>query len=154
MHHRVITLAAALIVLLPAGCTSVPSPSASQMPAGQPSSTSTTIRNAEGAALEKGMTAETVRRLWSEPAEIQPYAPLKAYAEVWTYRRTVSDRASFVLAGTQSVSMALGQTVQMVDQPVKRLEHRTIIEETSLLMFEGRLLEWKQKVYEERRIDN
>ena len=96
------------------------------------------------------MTAAEVKRLMGEPAEIKPMAAPTGKAEVWIYRRTTRGPMDQIQVGTRSTPIttkgADGQyhVVQTAEEPIFMQQVLIIEETTSLLMFDGQLLEQKQ----------
>jgi hypothetical protein len=103
------------------------------------------------------MTAEAVKRIMGEPAEIKLMSTTTGTAEVWVYRRTSSSPIRQVQVGTRftkgtpSSGSATGDhssnmAAQMVDEPVFAQQIEIVDETISLLMFDGKLLEQKASV--------
>ena len=78
-------------------------------------------------SLQKGMTADAVKQIMGEPAEIKPMPSPTGKAEVWVYHRRSNGATRQIQVGTQ-----MGEQIEIIDQTI------------SLLMFEGRLMEQKQ----------
>ena len=140
---------AALFALL-AGCSSLPPPSpAKDAGAG---STVTAVSSGPERTLQKGMTAEAVKRIMGEPAEITPMPSPTGKAEIWVYRRTSSIPIQQVPVGTRSTDITTvggdGQAhlAQRIEEPVFALQIQIVDETISLLMFDGKFIEQKESV--------
>ena len=98
--------------------------------------------------LEKGMTAETVRKLIGEPNEIKKLKSPEGKAETWVYRREIGVRFIDVAAGTRQVPayVGVGGTDGMGTRTeiIYRKKRVIIYRVTSLLMFNDRLVLAKQ----------
>ncbi len=123
--------------------------SATAAPAVSNARTEAASKKAAKTPLEKGMTAETVRKLIGEPKEIKKLDSPEGKAESWIYRREIGARFMDVAAGTREVPAFVG-IGQGMDGMGKRTEmiitkRRVIIYRvTSLLMFNGQLVLAKQ----------
>lgn len=121
-------------------------------PAKDSSAGSTVAAVADGPehTLQKGMTAEAVKRIMGEPAEIKPMQSPTGKAEVWVYHRTSSVPVRQVQVGTRFTNETMiagdGQThvAQRVEAPVFALEIQIVDETISLLLFDGKLVEHKE----------
>lgn len=108
-------------------------------------------------ALAKGMTAEAVIQVVGKPFEVKPMASAAGRAEIWIYRRVARKWTQQTAAGMDSVPMftGLGQTndgMHAVSVPSQKLEQVTIYQVTSLLMFDGRLVEATQRLEKEQKL--
>lgn len=104
-------------------------------------------------AIAKGMTADEVLRRLGEPAEKRPMTTPAGQAEVWVYRRkvgTVRRQTATDIEEIPYVDIATGQ-VRTVPQPKYSMETIDVEEDTSLLIFDGKLIEWKQMTADSRR---
>lgn len=107
--------------------------------------------------LQKGMTAEAVKRIMGEPAEIKPMSSPTGKAEVWVYHRTSSSPIQQVPVGMRSTAVttigADGQAhvAQTIEEPVFAQQIQIVDETISLLMFDGQLIE--QKATAEKRME-
>lgn len=145
---------AALFAFL-AGCSSMPPPS----PAKDASAGSTVAAAGNGPerTLQKGMTAEAVKRIMGEPAEIKPMQSAAGKAEVWVYQRTSSMPVQQVQVSTRSTDITTigsdGQAhvTQSIGEPVFAQQIQIVDETISLLMFDGKYVEQKQSV--EKRLE-
>jgi len=146
MRRSIIALGLIGSVWLVAGCTTAPS---------------TAPRSAGGAnsgasiKLAKGMTADAVRLQLGKPAELSMIVTAEGLAEEWTYHLTFQ-RSTEVATSMRDVPAYLGpgvggaQGMGTVQEPVYSLEFREVHETIKLLMFQGRLLEWKSTSTEKR----
>ena len=107
-----------LVALLPGCATTEP---AANSGTAQPAATAT---NGPEHSLQKGMTAEAVRNIMGEPAEIKPMQVPAGKAETWIYHRTTSGINQQVMLGTEMV-----QQFETVDETI------------SLLMFNDKLMD-------------
>ncbi len=138
---------AALFAFL-AGCSSMPPPS----PAKDAGAGSTVAAVGDGPehTLQKGMTAEAVKRIMGEPAEIKPMPSPTGKAEIWVYHRTSSAPNQQVQVGTRSTAVTTiggdGQAhvAQTIEEPVFAQQIQIVEETISLLMFDGKLVEQKE----------
>ena len=102
--------------------------------------------------LEKGMTAETIRKLLGEPKEIQPTTSPEGKAEIWIYYFEKDLGMVQVAAGTRPVQVmsvvpnASGTVT--VQEPVYTMAAKKAEITLSLLMFNGQLEVQKAKVEE------
>jgi hypothetical protein len=140
---------AALFAFL-AGCSSMPPPSpAKDARAG---STVAAVGNGSERTLQKGMTAEAVKRIMGEPAEIKPMQSAAGKAEVWLYRRTSSVPVQQVQVSTRSTDITTiggdgqARVAQRIEEPVFAQQIQIIDETISLLMFDDKLIEQKESV--------
>jgi hypothetical protein len=100
------------------------------------------------------MPADAVRQLLGKPSETKLLVTTEGIAEVWTYHRIVDKRARQIQIGSKTVPVYKGYTSNssdgstsdtvMVQEPVYGQEFIETDEATMLLMFDGKLLEWKQ----------
>jgi hypothetical protein len=141
-----------LFVALLAGCASTTASDTSRpgpVPAGGAKTGTNQISLGE---LQKGMTTEQVRNLWGKPEEVRLLKAGAQSGEVWVYRRPVSETMEEVPVRMQEIPYVdplTGQT-KMIKEPVYEQQSVVLIETTELLMFEGRLINWKQSQKEER----
>ncbi len=91
------------------------------------------------------MTADQVRTLLGQPAAVRPMVSSQGPAEIWTYRRTVSKEVDVIAARTQDMPVMNPLTgIQgTMPAPVYDQESRTVEEELQLLVFDGKLVSWK-----------
>jgi outer membrane protein assembly factor BamE (lipoprotein component of BamABCDE complex) len=120
--HRFAFLGVALVALL-SGCATT-EPAGTEGGAAQPAAST---QDAPEHALKPGMTAEAVRNIMGEPAEIKAMQVQTGKAETWIYHRTSTGVTQQNTLGTQVV-----QQVDTVDQTI------------SLLMFNDRLMSQTQ----------
>ncbi len=114
-HCAIALLAAASIALL-AGCaeTSTASPPAAASPASSPTTTST---GDPETTLQQGMTADTVRGIMGEPAEIKPMKSPSGKAEIWVYHRTTRGSVQQVQVGAPEMR----QQIEFIDETISLL---------------------------------
>ncbi len=156
-------LLAAVAIALAAGCAGAPpspaararSPAAAATPDGaDPRTALISAPRGPEAALEKGMTAEMVRRVMGgAPAEILPMRTAAGTAEIWVYRRTTQGSVRQVQVGTKSIPIAWAtgtdgqqRVLQSIDEPILRMQTEIFDETVQLLVFGGRFLEQKRSV--------
>jgi outer membrane protein assembly factor BamE (lipoprotein component of BamABCDE complex) len=155
MHLRYRVFIPAALAAFLVSCSSTPTPSTPDKTASSP--TATVVGDGPEHTLQKGMTAEAVKRIMGEPAEIKLMSTTTGTAEVWVYRRTSSSPIRQVQVGTRftkgtpSSGSATGDhssnmAAQMVDEPVFAQQIEIVDETISLLMFDGKLLEQKASV--------
>lgn len=102
--------------------------------------------------LDKGMTAEQVRRAIGAPLAIKPMeAPAGSKAETWIYRRQIGTtmRQAAVTMKTQPMYIGPGFQNTVEDRPVMdyQLEQITTYQVTALLMVDDHLVlarQWKE----------
>ena len=144
-NHRCAFLCVALVGLL-SGCATT-APTTAPAAVTQPAATSP---DGPERALKKGMTAEAVRAIMGEPAEIKPMQSPVGQAETWTYHRRTSGVTQQVQVGTRATALsAIGgdgqaHVTQTIEEPVFAQKVEIVDETISLLMFDGRLLEQKK----------
>ena len=104
-------------------------------------------------AIEKGMSAEDIRKLIGEPREIKPIASgeTEVNAEKWIYRRKIRTDTTQEPVGSESQPAYLGpglgeNGMGTVQVPIYRLKHTTFIQVTALLMVDGQLVTARQWV--------
>jgi hypothetical protein len=98
------------------------------------------------AALEKGLPAAQVIALLGAPAATKPFSTAALNAEVWTYRRKISETVTQVPIRTTDIPYINPRTGQMDTrpEPVYENQHLFVIETVELLIVEQRLIEWKR----------
>lgn len=139
---------AALFAFL-AGCSSMPPSPGKDASAG---STVAAVGDGPEHTLQKGMTAEAVKRIMGEPAEIKPMQSPTGKAEVWVYHRTSSAPIQQVQVGTRSTDITTiggdGQAhvANRIEEPVFAQKIEIVDETVSLLMFDGKFIEQKESV--------
>jgi hypothetical protein len=99
------------------------------------------------AALKKDLSAEQVIALLGVPDSTKPFGAPTPAAEVWTYRRKLSESVSLVAIQTTEMPLMNPRTGQMgtVMEPVYQHQTITEIETVELLLVERRLVEWKRR---------
>src|SRR5208283_1486483 len=121
MKTSVISLCAsallpAVLIALSAGCANPPTTAPATATSSGASSTRTTTNGPE-ATLQKGMTAETVRGIMGEPAEIKPMKTPAAKAETWVYHRTTQGAVQQV----QLSATDLRQQTEIIEETINLL---------------------------------
>jgi outer membrane protein assembly factor BamE (lipoprotein component of BamABCDE complex) len=157
MHLRYPAFFSIAIAALLVGCTNVPSSTAPVGASAGSSPTATAVSNGPERALQKGMTAEEVKHIMGEPAEIKPMESPTGKAEVWVYHRTVFGHVEQVQVGSQvlkdSTSGSDGNvhTMTLAEVPIYKQAVHKDLETISLLMFDGRFISQKRTV--EKRLE-
>ncbi|HEY5551370.1 MAG TPA: hypothetical protein VIK52_05760 [Opitutaceae bacterium] len=106
-------------------------------------------------AIQKGMSAEEVRKIIGEPAAIKHIDKEDITAETWTYRRKVRTETTQEVVGDVNqpafVGLGMGDESGLgtASVPVYRLKHTTFYQVTALLMVDGTLVEARQWVDQE-----
>jgi hypothetical protein len=161
MHLRYRAVIPAVLAAFLVSCANTPTPSAPSNTAAAP--TVAAVGDGPEHTLQKGMTAEAVKHIMGEPAEIKLMATTTGRAEVWVYRRTSSTPVQQVQVGTRvtnATTPASGSATgnnqsnmgaQMVEEPVFAQQIEVVDETISLLMFDGKLLE--QKATAQKRLE-
>jgi hypothetical protein len=152
MHRNISLVVVGLFVALLAGCASTTASDAGRPGPAQAGAANTGTLQMPLDGLQKGMTTEQVRNLWGKPEQIRPLKAGAQSGEVWVYRRPVSQTVQEVPMRMQEIPYVdpmTGQT-KMIKEPVYEQQHIVLIETTELLMFEGRLINWKKSQKEER----
>lgn len=148
------TRLAALILLVPlavpaAWASATPAAAAAEKPApaatATPQNFPTEFKTETGAVVKRSMTAAEVLALLGEPKEKRPMKAGDEMAEIWVYRRETVKAEPKTLSSDTIVTDDNGQGfVKTVSVPTYRLEQTTIVETRELLMYRGRLLNWKE----------
>ena len=118
-------------------------------------STEKSAKNPHGwPVLKKGMPADEVIRSIGKPESIKPMQTPEGKAEVWIYRRVANSVSRQAAVTTESVPAFNGIGVGndssgSVTIPSYRMEHITVYQVSSLLMFDGKLVTATQKVEQE-----
>jgi outer membrane protein assembly factor BamE (lipoprotein component of BamABCDE complex) len=147
MHLRYPAVIPAALAAFLVSCSSTPAPSTPDNTASSP--TVAAVGDGPEHALQKGMTAEAVKQIMGNPAEIKLMTTTTGKAEVWVYRRTSSTPVRQVQVGTRvTTSPTTGDHqsnmgVQTVDEPVFAQLIEVVDETVSLLMFDDKLVEQK-----------
>lgn len=112
-----------------------------------------TAASADTPKIHPGMSGDEIRARWGAPREIRPMESPEGRAEVWRYRRLVSRRVQPVAVDTQMVPVfvpgapnGLGETRELVYE----VETTWVYQDMYLLMFNDRLVSWKE-TYSSRR---
>jgi hypothetical protein len=137
LHHAGAALLTAGLLGFIAGCATpapLPAPKAAQSAQGRP-------------AIAQGMTADEVVRRIGRPLEVRPVQS-DVPAEVWVYRRDAGSISTMNATTTSEVPVADPFTGQIstVPQLEYRPERVDAEQQTELLMVEGRLVSWKQRL--------
>lgn len=108
--------------------------------------------------LQKGMTAEAVIELLGKPLQVKPMNSPEGKAEIWVYRRLANKWTTQTAATTDTVMLYSGlgldhDGIRPVTVPSLRTERVRVYQVTSLLMFNGTLIEARQRYEKEREID-
>jgi outer membrane protein assembly factor BamE (lipoprotein component of BamABCDE complex) len=152
MHLRYPAVIPAALAAFLVSCSSTPTPSAPNNTASSPAVAA--VGEGPEHALQKGMTADAVKQIMGNPAEIKLMATATGKAEIWVYRRTSSTPVRQVQVGTRvtkgtpSSGSPAGNNQsnmapQMVDEPVYAQQIEVVDETISLLMFDDKLIEQK-----------
>jgi hypothetical protein len=149
MHLRYRAFIPTVLAAFLVSCANTPTPSAPSNTAAAP--TATAVGEGPEHALQKGMTAEAVKQIMGNPAEIKLMATTTGKAEVWVYRRSSSTPVRYVQVGTRSskASAASGSNNSSnmaplsVEEPVFAQLIEVADETVSLLMFDDKLVEQK-----------
>lgn len=161
MNSRFPVLLPLIGIILLGGCATTPSPDASgaKTAESRPAKDSATRKDPED-TLQQGMSAEAVKAVMGEPAEIRPYPnPSFGKAEVWIYRRRSIGSMQEVQIGTHStqiMTLAADGTTRIantMDEPVYKRETTNIIDTISLLMIDGHFIVYKRATEQQKEFD-
>lgn len=96
-------------------------------------------------SLAKDMTADQVRAALGQPVEVRPMQ--QAGAEVWVYRRMTARDVGMVPTKMEDIPYFDPFTGEQrtIQEPVYSQEVRTVEEELHLLLYEGKLVNWKSR---------
>jgi hypothetical protein len=140
--------------LLASSCTTVDNPASAPRAAAPPAA----IGAAENGAfpvLKVGSTADEIVQLVGKPLEVTPKPSPEGKAEVWTYRRVVDQQNEQVASRTNTLpAVSLPGAMGAPTEIQYRLVHYTIFQNTSLLMFNGKLITAKQSFEKVANYDN
>ena len=136
-----------LAALVLTGCSTNPSASTAT-----PGGAASTAEADPWRFLIKGTTAEQVRAVLGKPVEVRPMPSTAGAAEVWIYRRVVTEDVGLVPTRMEDIPAFDPMTGQQhtVQSPVYSQESRTVEEELQVLLFEGKVLNWKRGIRSER----
>ena len=157
MHLRYPAFSSIAIAALLVSCTNVPSPTAPVGTGAGSGPTATAISDGPERALQNGMTAEEVKHIMGEPAEIKPMESPTGKAEVWVYHRTVFGRVEQVQVGSEVIkdstsgSDGMVHTGTLAEVPIYKQAVHKDLETISLLMFDGKFI--SQKLTVEKRLE-
>ena len=102
-------------------------------------------------AIAKGMSADEVIRRIGKPEEVEPVKSSNGHAEVWIYRRDAGTKTIQSATSTRQIPVpVMSGGTQMVDEPVYSVEQIAMEEETSFLMYDAKLVEWKKAIVRKR----
>ena len=158
MHLRYPALFSIAIAALLVSCTNVPSATAPVGTGAGSGPTATAISDGPERALQNGMTADEVKHIMGEPAEIKPMESPTGKAEVWVYHRTVIVHVEQVQVGSQVIKDSTSSgtdnvvhTSTLAEIPIYKQAIHKDLETISLLMFDGKFLSQKWTV--EKRLE-
>jgi hypothetical protein len=157
MHLRYPAFSSIAIAALLVSCTNVPSPTAPVGTGAGSGPTATAISDGPERALQNGMTADEVKHIMGEPAEIKPMESPTGKAEVWVYHRTVFGRVEQVQVGSEVIkdstsgSDGMVHTGTIAEVPIYKQAVHKDLETISLLMFDGKFI--SQKLTVEKRLE-
>jgi hypothetical protein len=93
--------------------------------------------------ITRGMTADEVRKLVGEPAEIKKVAETPG-TEIWIYTRRISINTQLNAVTTHQVPTTSPMTgTYYIPEPDFHVENTEVEEITELLFYNAQLLEWK-----------
>jgi hypothetical protein len=150
MHLRYPAVIPAVLAAFLVSCSSTPTPSAPDNTASSP--TVAAVGDGPEHTLQKGMTAEAVKRIMGEPAEIKLMSTTTGKAEVWVYHRTVFGHVEQVQVGSQVIkdstsgSDGVVHTATLAEVPIYKQAVHKDLETISLLMFDGKFISQKRTV--------
>lgn len=132
----------------PSGDGSANSVSRAAKPAGQD-------RRSAIKKLQKGMTAEAVRTLLGEPDRVTVLEAPNGPGESWLYRSVHRAGSRHIPTGTTSYSRENPLTGQSetITEPVYSVETVYATTETTLILREGLLVEWRQEAVQSRSVN-
>ena len=148
-------LFSAAALVLAAGCSTTPVPSApvaAATPAVRPGDAALLVGPEAG--LKKGMRADAVRRIMGSPTEIRAMKAPSGKAETWIYRRTVTGHVQQVEVGVRSTPItdvagaAQGLMPKSIDEPIMQQETEVYDVAVNLLMFDDVLIEQNRVVHQ------
>jgi outer membrane protein assembly factor BamE (lipoprotein component of BamABCDE complex) len=131
-------------------CTNTPTSSQPDTTAAAP--TATVVGEGPEHALQKGMTADAVKQIMGNPAEIKLMPTTTGKAEVWVYHRTVFGHVEQVQVGSQVIkdstsgSDGVVHTATLAEVPIYKQAVHKDLETISLLMFDGKFISQKRTV--------
>ena len=131
-------------------CANTPTSSQPDTTAAAP--TATAVSEGPEHALQKGMTAEAVKQIMGNPAEIKLMVTTTGKAEVWVYHRTVFGHVEQVQVGSQVIkdstsgSDGVVHTATLAEVPIYKQAVHKDLETISLLMFDGKFISQKRTV--------
>jgi hypothetical protein len=157
MHLRYPAFFSIAIAALLVSCTNVPSPTAPVGTGAGSGPTATAISDGPERALQNGMTADEVKHIMGEPAEIKPMESPTGKAEVWVYHRTVFGHVEQIQIGSEAIkdstsgSDGMVHTGTLAEVPIYKQAVHKDLETISLLMFDGKFI--SQKLTVEKRLE-
>ncbi len=150
MHLRYRAFIPAVLAAFLVSCANTPTPSQPDTTAAAP--TATAVGEGPEHALQKGMTAEAVKQIMGNPAEIKLMVTTTGKAEVWVYHRTVFGHVEQVQVGSQVIkdstsgSDGVVHTATLAEVPIYKQAVHKDLETISLLMFDGKFISQKRTV--------
>lgn len=159
MNFHALPLTAAALLAVLSGCANTPttSDSQSEIPA---AAAAVAVPSGKEAGLQKGMTAEEVKAVMGDPAEIKPLKSPTGKAEIWIYHRSTRGSERQIQVGTKStpitsVNSSTGTTnvMQTIDEPIFKDQVEIIDETINLLMFDGRFMQLNRAVQSHMQFD-
>jgi hypothetical protein len=129
-----------------AGCASTDT--VPQNPAAVSTAKPATALNGPLPTLRLGMTAEEVQRIVGQPEEIKPFDSTAGRGETWTYRRVIGESTAPEAVSTTRAAAFNGLPDHTGSEPVMqyRLKRTVTYQETTLLIFDGKLVSSKQRI--------
>jgi hypothetical protein len=106
-------------------------------------------------AVQKGTTAEEVRKLLGEPKEIKPLTNASVAGEVWHYEHKIDAFTQQMGTGTKDVPYVNPKTgtSETRQEVIMSDVHITVYASVDFLLVEGRVIEIKRKQWEDRQVD-
>lgn len=97
--------------------------------------------------ISPGMTADEIRQRWGEPRSVKPMESPEGPAEIWTYTRLVARRTEPI--ATQVVQLptfspGLPNGLGTERQLTYELQTTWVHQDMQLLIYDGRMVSWKQ----------
>lgn len=121
-----------------AGCSNPPAPpsAAAADPAAPPR------------VIAKGMSADEILRRIGKPTEVRPIDSPEGQAEIWIYRRPAGHTTQQTAATVHEIPVVNPYTgvIRMLNEPTYSLDTVDLLESTSLLIYNGKMVEWKRAI--------
>ena len=133
-----------LVATLLAGCATSASKSVTAA-ATADSQLAASPAGAAAAKLQKNLSAAEVRAALGVPASVKPIVVGEAKGENWSYPFTASVATHMVPVGTKDLPAVNPITGQSITRPeiIYQNQDTQIVDTLHLLLFDGRLIEWK-----------